>query len=110
MSAEAIELEEEEYTSQLTAPVFLRILGLLKPHWVWALGFFIAIALTSVTDAYFTYLNKQFVDEGIRMENTARLIQLATIYGTIILFQILDSPEALPAVVEHVLGSFRYAG
>jgi len=30
--------------------------------------------------------------------------------GTIILFQILDSPEALPAVVEHVLGSFRYAG
>ena len=30
--------------------------------------------------------------------------------GTIILFQILDSPEAFPAVVEHVLGSFRYAG
>jgi len=30
--------------------------------------------------------------------------------GTIILFQILDGPEALPVVVEHVLGSFRYAG
>lgn len=30
--------------------------------------------------------------------------------GSLILFQILDSPTALPVVVEHVLGSFRYTG
>ena len=65
MADELIEIEEEEYTSQLTAPVFKRILGLLKPHWKWVVGFFITIALTSSTDAYFTYINKQFVDQGI---------------------------------------------
>ena len=47
MSDELIELEEEEYTSQLTGPVFKRIVELLKPHWKWVLGFLITIALTS---------------------------------------------------------------
>ena len=87
MSDELIELEEEEHTSQLTAPVFKRILGLLKPHWKWVLGFLITIALTSSTDAYFTYLNKQIVDTGINLKDSARVMQLATIYGTIIVFQ-----------------------
>jgi ATP-binding cassette subfamily B protein len=87
MSEELIELEEEEYTSQLTGAVFRRILGLIRPHWKWALGFVITIALTSATDAYFTYLNKQFVDQGINMRDTAALVRLATIYGSIILFQ-----------------------
>jgi ATP-binding cassette subfamily B protein len=87
MSDDLIELEEEEYTSQLTAPVFWRILGLIKPHWKWALGFLITIALTSVTDAYFTYINKQFVDQGISLKDTAALMRLGTIYGSIILFQ-----------------------
>ena len=32
MIAELIELEEEEHTSQLTAPVVRRIASLLKPH------------------------------------------------------------------------------
>ncbi len=87
MSIEPIEIEEEEFTSQLTAPVFRRILGLVKPHRRWAIGFVIAIALTSVTDAYFTYINKQFVDQGISLGDTARLMHLAAIYGSIILFQ-----------------------
>ena len=87
MSDELIELEEEEHTSQLTAPVFKRILGLLRPHWKWVLGFLITIALTSSTDAYFTYLNKQIVDTGINLGDTARVMKLATVYGTIIVFQ-----------------------
>jgi len=32
MSDELIEIEEEEFTSQLTTPVLKRIGGLLKPH------------------------------------------------------------------------------
>jgi ATP-binding cassette subfamily B protein len=87
MSDELIELEEEEHTSQLTAPVFKRILGLLRPHWKWVLGFFITIALTSSTDAYLTFLNKQIVDTGINLHDTARVMQLAKVYGTIIVFQ-----------------------
>src|SRR5215510_1912631 len=88
MSQELIELEEEEYTSQLTAPVFKRILGLLKPHWKWVLGFLITIMLTSVLDAYFTYLNKQIVDTGITLKDKSALTRIALIYGT---FQLLQA-------------------
>src|SRR5512140_640191 len=87
MSEELIELEEEEYTSQLTTPVLRRILGLMRPHWRWVVVFFLAIALTSSTDAYFTYINKQFVDQGINLKDTATLSRLAFVYGGIILLQ-----------------------
>ncbi len=87
MSEELIELEEEEYTSQLTAPVVRRILSLMRPHWQWVVGFFITIALTSTTDAYFTFINKQFVDQGINLKDPAAIMHLATVYGAIILFQ-----------------------
>lgn len=87
MSDELIELEEEEYTSQLTAPVLKRILGLLLPHWKWVVGFFLTIAITSGLDAYFTFLNKQFIDQGIMLGDRERLLQLAAIYGSFILLQ-----------------------
>ncbi len=84
---ELIEIEEEEHTSQLTAPVLRRILGLIRPHWKWAIGFLVTIALTSSTDAYFTYINKQFVDQGINLKNPDALMRLGAVYGSIILFQ-----------------------
>jgi len=87
MSDELIELEEEEYTSQLTGPVFRRIVGLLKPHWRWVLGFFITIALTSVTDSYFTYINKQIIDQGISLKDVSALTRLAILYGGLIVIQ-----------------------
>jgi ATP-binding cassette, subfamily B, bacterial len=87
MSDELIELEEEEHTSQLTAPVFRRILTLLRPHWKWVVGFLITIALTSALDAYFTYLNKQIVDSGIVLGDSQRVMQLAMLYGGFILVQ-----------------------
>jgi ATP-binding cassette subfamily B protein len=84
---ELIELEEEEHTSQLTAPILKRILQLLKPHWKWVLGFLITIALVSSMDAYFTYLNKQIVDQGIKMKDFDRVIHLAWIYGSFLIAQ-----------------------
>ncbi|HET7144385.1 MAG TPA: ABC transporter ATP-binding protein [Anaerolineales bacterium] len=84
---ELIELEEEEFTSQLTGPVLKRILGLLKPHWKWVAGFLFTIAITSALDAYFTYLTKQFIDQGIALKDSARIMSLATIYGGLILIQ-----------------------
>jgi ATP-binding cassette subfamily B protein len=87
MSVELIEIEEEEYTSNLTAPVFRRIVGLMKPHMNWVIGFFVTIALTSITDATLTFINKGFVDQGISLKEPAALMHLATIYGSIILFQ-----------------------
>src|ERR1044072_9069679 len=87
MSDELIELEEEEHTSQLTAPVFKRIVGLLKPHWKWVVGFIVTIMLTSIMDAYFTYLNKQIVDVGITLKNRPALMRIALTYGVFQLFQ-----------------------
>ncbi len=87
MSDELIEIEEEEYTSNLTGPVFRRIVGLMKPHLNWVIGFFVTIALTSCGDAYFTYLNKGMVDTGISLGNSAAVMHIATIYGSLILCQ-----------------------
>ena len=81
MSEELIEIEEEEYTSELTGDVLKRIVGLLKPHWKWVLGFLLTIALTSILDAYFTFINKQIVDTGITLGDKARVLELAFLYG-----------------------------
>ncbi|MCF6278253.1 MAG: ABC transporter ATP-binding protein/permease [Anaerolineales bacterium] len=82
-----IELEEEEYTSQLTMPVLKRIGSLLMPHKLWVLGFFAAIALTSALDGVFTYINKDIIDQGISAGDIGRLKELATIYGAFIIVQ-----------------------
>ncbi|MEW6717238.1 MAG: ABC transporter ATP-binding protein [Chloroflexota bacterium] len=76
-----IELEEEEYTSQLTAPILKRILSLLKPHWRWVVGFLVTIALTSALDSLFTYINKNMIDRGIVARNIPVLLRLAALYG-----------------------------
>ena len=84
---EILELEEEEYTSSLTSPVIWRIFELLKPHWKWVTGFLITIMLVSSMDAYFTYLNKQIVDQGINLKQSETLIRIAWIYGSFLLLQ-----------------------
>jgi ATP-binding cassette subfamily B protein len=87
MSDEIIELEEEEYTSPLTMPVFKRIVGLLKPHWRWVVGFLVTIALVSTQDSLFTYLNKMIIDQGIVQKDIARVLHLAMLYGGLQLVQ-----------------------
>lgn len=82
-----IELEEEEYTSQLTAPVFRRIAKLVAPYWSWALGFVLTILAVSALDAYFTYLNKNIVDQGINLGDPAAVTRIAVFYGAFIVLQ-----------------------
>ena len=81
------EIEEEEYTSQLTAPVFKRIVGLVAPYWTWVLGFGGTILAVSALDAYFTFINKNIVDAGINMKDGETVMRLATTYGSFILLQ-----------------------
>ncbi len=83
MSDELIELEEEEYTSQLTAPTFNRIVALIKPHWRWMAGFLSAIVATAVLDACFTYINKLIIDEGIVPGKFNVVVKYALVYGGI---------------------------
>jgi ATP-binding cassette subfamily B protein len=87
MSDIITELEEEEFTSQLTAPVFKRILELVIPYWKWAVGFMLTILAVSALDAYFTYLNKDIIDLGINLKDSAQVMRLATLYGSFILLQ-----------------------
>jgi len=81
MSEEIIALEEEEYTSPLTMPVFKRILGLLRPHWRWVVGFVLSIAIVSAQDAVFTYINKNMIDQGILQKDVDTLWRLAGFYA-----------------------------
>jgi ATP-binding cassette subfamily B protein len=87
MSDDIIELEEEEYTSPLTMPVFKRIVGLLKPHGRWVVGFLVTIALVSTQDSLFTYINKMIIDQGIVQKDIARVLHLAMLYGGLQLVQ-----------------------
>ena len=87
MSDDLIELEEEEHTSQLTAPVLRRILGLLKPHWRFVAGFMIFIAAVSTLDSLFTYINKDMIDRGMMLGDTETLYRLATYYGVLQIVQ-----------------------
>jgi ATP-binding cassette subfamily B protein len=82
-----IELEEDDYTSQITGKTFRRILGLTKPHWRWVAGFLVMIAGTSGLDAFFTYLNKDIVDKGISPQDPQALLRIVLIYAGLMLAQ-----------------------
>jgi ATP-binding cassette, subfamily B, bacterial len=87
MSDELIEIEEEEYTSPLTGPVLQRIIGLLRPHWKYTIGFVLAILLTSALDGAFTYINKDIIDRGIALGDRTAVWNLAILYGVFALLQ-----------------------
>ena len=74
-------------TSQLTAPVFKRIIGLLRPHWRWVIGFMVTVLFVSALDSAFTYINKQIIDQGITLKNTSAVYRLALLYGSFLVVQ-----------------------
>lgn len=86
MPAEYYE-EEEEYGAEIKGQTLRRVLGLLRPHWKWALGFVTAVIIVSILDAYFTFLGKRIVDDGILMRNTDVLKQILTTYAGLLLVQ-----------------------
>jgi len=87
MSDDQIELEEEEFTSQITAPTFKRIVDLLKPHKRWLMGFLFAAAGTAGLDALFTYINRSMIDQGIANHSIPTLLKYASYYGGLQLAQ-----------------------
>jgi ATP-binding cassette subfamily B protein len=81
------EFEEEEFTTQLDGRTMRRILKQALPHWPWLVGFLVCIGIVSMGDAYFTFLSKRIVDEGILAGDKVRLWQLVRVYGGLILVQ-----------------------
>jgi len=79
--------EEEEFTTQFNGRVILRILSLVKRHWIWIIGFLAMVMLVSVLDSYFTFLSKRIIDEGIVAQDFVALRQIVIRYGSFILLQ-----------------------
>lgn len=81
------EFEEEEFGSQITGKTLFRILCQVKSHWKNVAGFLSGIAITSIIDAYFTYLSKAIIDLGIAAKNKTVVITLLGTYTGLALFQ-----------------------
>ncbi len=81
------DFEEEEFATQFSGSTLRRIGGQLRPHWRWVATFLLAIAVVSFFDAYFTFLQKRIVDEGIVARNLPVLLGIIAQYGLLILVQ-----------------------
>ncbi len=81
------EFEEEEFTTSFNGQTLRRILAQTRPHWKMVAGFLAAIAVVSFMDAYFTFLHKRIVDDGILANDQATLVSIVTQYGLMIVAQ-----------------------
>jgi ATP-binding cassette, subfamily B, bacterial len=79
--------EEEEFSSQFNGQTVLRILAQVKPYWSWVIGFLIAISITALLDATFTYLSKLMIDNGIMTGQKDAVIRILSYYGLLTLAQ-----------------------
>lgn len=79
--------EEEDFSAQVNGRTVLRILAQTRPHWKWVVGFLVTVALVSFQDAYFTYLGKRIVDEGIGAGDLAALSRIVLTYASMLLVQ-----------------------
>jgi ATP-binding cassette subfamily B protein len=80
------ELDEKDY-GKLTGHIFRRLLGLLKPHWKWVVGFLLCNAAVSGIDSYTTFLSKRIIDEGIIAGSREAIVRTILLYGSLILVQ-----------------------
>jgi len=79
--------EEEDYKAKLNGRTLLRILGQLRPHWQSTVGFVFAVSFMSVIGMFLTYLSKMMIDEAIIPGDRNRLIEIASIYGVLMVIQ-----------------------
>jgi len=63
----------------------LRLLAQTFPRWPFLLGFMLAALAVSTLDNFFTFLNKQIVDQGILTGDRSALAQLVILYSGLIL-------------------------
>jgi len=79
--------EEEEFSTQFNGKTLKRIAAQTRPYWRRVVGFVLLISLVSFQDSLFTYLSKLIIDEGIVAGDKERLIELITLYASLILVQ-----------------------
>ncbi len=80
--------EETDYSQTgKTGKIFLRLLKFMKPHWGYMAVFLIAVILTSIIDAYITYLTKSIIDEGILSGQGGILLKILYKYGALVIIE-----------------------
>lgn len=80
--------QETDYSSEGSfGKIFIRIFKFMKPHWGYMFIFLTAVVLTSISDAYLTYLNKRIIDEGILSGSISVLLSIIYQYGGIVIFE-----------------------
>lgn len=79
--------EEEEFSSQFNGKTLVRIFAQMKPHWKMLIGLLAAVLVVSFLDAYFTYLSKRIIDEGIVARNASALTKIIITYASLIVIQ-----------------------
>lgn len=82
-----VRFEEEEFSSNFNSGTLRRMLAQLKPHWKWVAVFLALIGVVSIQDAYFTYLSKLIIDNGIVPGDKQALTRLFVTYGVLVAFQ-----------------------
>jgi len=87
MSDEYEYFEEEDFATEFNGKTLRRILAQTLPYWRWVAGFLVMISIVAFLDAYFTFLSKRIVDEGIVAGNRTALIHIVTQYGALIVVQ-----------------------
>ena len=85
--SDQFEYEEEEFNTQFNGQTILRIVAQLKPYWKWVVVFLSATGAVAFTEAYFTFLSKRIIDEGIVARNRDALVHLLQMYGGLVVVQ-----------------------
>lgn len=84
------ELEEKEY-GKLTNNILSRLLNLLKPHWKWAVGFLVCIAIVSSIDSFTTFLSSRIIDRGIIAGSRDAIVETILLYGAVLIIQAVSA-------------------
>jgi ATP-binding cassette subfamily B protein len=87
MSDEYEYFEEEDFNTEFNGSTLRRILAQTLPYWRWIAGFLVMISIVAFFDAYFTFLSKRIIDEGIVAGNRLALTHIVTQYGALIVVQ-----------------------
>ncbi len=82
-----LDFDDEELGSRFNLKTLGRILAQTRPHRRWVILFLVATAVVSFQDAFFTFLSKRIIDEGIVAGNVQAVTKIALTYASVLMSQ-----------------------
>jgi len=81
------DFDDDEIGSHLSLKTLGRILAQTRPHRRWVILILVATAIVSFQDAFFTFLSKRLIDEGIVAGDAQAVTRIATTYAAVLASQ-----------------------